>query len=498
MQETSNSSSAYSNEPMTSKWHTWAQEEAQHQKQVSHSPKIVHGRPSNMVEPTPSKSQPTLPTASQLKLLDNPTHCFCKKPAHREYTSEYGAILECASYGYEGPPLASYQDKYTCGFHVHETSWLQHQHQLKEGLTIQSDYPELRTCPLYNFTFCAVFHVTNHHDKTPPSVLPDCYCGHRVKFCATRHHMYFACPGQSNAAFKKCVWKLEAKDVAFTKPKHRLHTYISHEAYLQRLQLQEEGPHHPPPQQQQQQQQKSPTLSKSQHFNNLLDSLNATATRATGTITSPSSVQDEMISAEISPQQQQQQRLMHALIVPTAVLAKKQPSVSNSSSTSTVSTVSGTATTIPIHDGSPTMLKALHELEEYKTLNANLKAAIHRVKQEAQSRIGQVETRLATSVEQRERLQQEYETQMMRIRHVLEGELLMRISSQERLSTIELEVVHLLNEKEKAIQELEVYKESMRVKYGKEDEFNKCKVCFHRSIEYALIPCYHFGKFMCM
>lgn len=478
------SSSAHSqkNELMaTSKWHTWAQEEAQHQKTDSHSPKIVHIRPPQVH--APPKPQPVThvsiePTPEQLQIVSfDPPQCFCKKEAHRGYTLEYGPILECASYGYTEQDTESYKRKYTCGFHVHEASWNKHCNDLKNGLTIQSDYAELRSCPLYNFTFCAVFFTSNQHDKVPPTVLPNCFCGNPVQLREGNHQLYFACKGFLSDGSKRCSWKLDAKEVAFTKPKHRLHTFVDLDTYHQHLDKLANPP-------------TSPTFgptSKSQHQNDLLASLCAPKANEAVPPTTHEAM-SPMMSPIMSPTSLD--RVLapstarnNTLVVPTSVLAKKQPTVSCSSSTSTVSTASST-----------TIQKAFHELEEAKILNATLRAALQRTKNDAQARIKEVETKLTKCVERVATIQNEYKdkTQIMQVE--LQQEFILRLSSQERLSSIEIDVVHLMNEKERVTDEFEAFKESTKTKYGKEEEFNKCKVCFHRSIEYVLLPCFHFGK----
>lgn len=444
------SSSAHSHQnelPIaTSKWHTWAKEEIQLQKTESHSPKITHIRPPQIQAPPKIEPKVQQPTKEQLQIISvEPPHCFCKKEAHRCYTLEYGPILECASYGYHEHDIETYKRKYTCGFHVHEISWNKFRIDLKNGHTIQTDYPELRSCPLYNFTFCTIFYATNHFDKVPPAILPNCFCGHPVKLREGQHRIYFSCRTSSVEGAKKCSWKLDAREIAFTKPKHRLHTFVDLETYHNHLDNHIDS---------HVEKLKSPL--KSQHQNDLLATLSA--------------------KPNLNP--------TNNLIVPTSVLAKKRPSVSLSCSSSTSSTAS-----------SSTMNKAFYDLEEARILNSALRSSMMQTKQDAKLRIKEVESKLAQCMEAVAAIEMECKEKVIKMQLELQQEYLLRISSQERLSSIEINVVDLMNQKEKITEELVDFRESTRTKYGKEEEFNKCKVCFHRSIEYVLLPCFHFGEY---
>ncbi|GAA5801871.1 hypothetical protein HPULCUR_007327 [Helicostylum pulchrum] len=168
-------------------------------------------------------------TISQLEFLSsNPVRCYCNKSAHRNYTLEYGPILECASYG--NIKQDNYQVKYACGFHVHELSWLKLKQQMQSGSRISSHYSELRGCPLYNFTYQTVFNLENNFSRITPFMLPNCFCQIEVKLC-DEFPFYFSCQNRGEEGITRCAWYLEAKNVAFIKTKHSLHTYVSLEAY---------------------------------------------------------------------------------------------------------------------------------------------------------------------------------------------------------------------------------------------------------------------------
>lgn len=502
-------------EPAPSKWQTWAQEEVQQQKLTSVSPVVspkikdatipitttTTNRTFTLSQPTqqqlppvPKKtiSTPTVrdstkyaaPTLDQIDfVLLDPPHCFCNRPAHRSYTLEYGPILECATYG----PLE--QGKFICGFHVHEYSWQQFRNQVKQtGGTIESQYTELKSCALYNFSFCTLFHLSNPYDKVPPTVIPNCFCGLpvklREKYITDRKQLsiYFTCPNSSNEGVKKCSWYLDSKKVAFIKPSHRLHTLVDKEAYDANYLDQKNSL----AQEQQQQ-----LVSQSQHHSELLATLSAK---------SPTS----------------------HLVVPTSVLAnhKKQPvaSLSSSSSTSTSSTLSS-PTFHQHHAHHPAQLSLD---EEDGLLGTN----VSQIKKDAKARIQEVESQLFQYIERATQAESDtvkYQKKMNQLKSEVtqlstevthlttdmkhlttelnhlkvqyEREHILRINAQAGTSQAEVKNLELHAEIENIQDKFEQYRESVLIKYGKEEEYNKCKVCFHRNIEYVLTPCFHLGKF---
>lgn len=176
--------------------------------------------------------------------------CFCKRPVHRYYTLEYGPILECASYD-ETKPF--YNPRFICGFHVHEISWLRLFEQLNDGYSICSRYVELRTCPLFNFTYCALFKVQNDYRSIPVG-LPTCFCGKSIKMVYNqikdKHQerlqsivptsleskvvTNFICANRNVQGAPKCNWLNPADKSVFPKPKFQLHTQIDECTYNER------------------------------------------------------------------------------------------------------------------------------------------------------------------------------------------------------------------------------------------------------------------------
>jgi hypothetical protein len=204
------------------------------------------------------------PKKTDLISFFNPTiSCFCQKPANRYYTLEYGPILECASYNKSSP---HYNPKYMCGFHVHELSWIKLHVQMKQGYSVCSRYTELRACPLYNFTYCAMFKVKNDY-KTATVNIPTCFCGKPVKMvhdeervvsttaakpAKTRHHHHhqrrdieyetlyisnFICSNRTVAGAQKCNFLNSADKSVFPKPKVQLHKEVDYDKYTEQREL---------------------------------------------------------------------------------------------------------------------------------------------------------------------------------------------------------------------------------------------------------------------
>lgn len=96
------------------------------------------------------------------------------------------------------------------------------------------------------------------------------------------------------------------------------------------------------------------------------------------------------------------------------------------------------------------------------------------------------------SVFQKAKIEAEvYQKLAYRYKSEREEETILRLNTQERLSSIEVDVVEMIAEKEELLAKLSALPEQD----AQEDGLEKCKVCFSRTVEYALIPCFHFGIF---
>ncbi|KAI9485705.1 MAG: hypothetical protein EXX96DRAFT_604000 [Benjaminiella poitrasii] len=195
-----------------------------------------------------------LPTSEDLSYCTPHPHCFCKKPADYIFTLEYGPILQCANYSKSlvvttNQEINKEQQQGVCGFHIHQDSWTKFSEKLVNGHYICSEYMELRACPMYNFTFCALFGVNNDYRKEPPN-WPLCFCNkpvvayyQQVEPTANHHPpsayawannnwdskvcMKFICQNLYKDYERKCNWINEANNVLFDKPKFPLHREVS-------------------------------------------------------------------------------------------------------------------------------------------------------------------------------------------------------------------------------------------------------------------------------
>lgn len=508
------------------KWLSWVAEEArQEPEQRSHSRRT----PSSSVIPSCSTSSSTVTTVSAASpaspplqsqqnpnahnlaatnemldiVLPSPTQCFCRKQAHRVFTSEYGPILVCNHFGVDTATATNKAtSKYVCGFHVHEISWIKFCDTLRATNHVNIDYVELRSCPLYNFTFCAIFRTSNKFDMNPPIVLPKCFCHKPVimRINRTNHSISFACKNGDVNGAKKCSWILPAHQVAFPRPNFNIHNCISHEEYMNRKQetLTEKvlSPARP-----------SPTLPHSVNDQPTPPPMPAEGHQADllATLSRPSSNNNNTTAlgsiSESNIHQPKPTLAVKSLITPTCVMAKRptsQPVLSRSSSASSCSVV-----TSPVMSSETAALPASNNKIDEQQQLALLKYEVSKVRNEnsqLKSTINAMTTHFQDLTSKYDRLKgktTDLQTELHRSRNEHNEQSVLRINCQERLSKIELDVVHLMNDNEKLKEEVLVMLEE-KSKSGKDEELNKCRLCFTRNIEYCLIPCYHYGMFLFM
>ncbi|GAA5816620.1 hypothetical protein MFLAVUS_010150 [Mucor flavus] len=412
----------------SNRWQAWAQEESArlYVTDTHDSPNVIHASAPYTV---PSFSPPVTnnmqmrdiqsSTEQSELFLSDPPLCFCKQRSQLSYTLEYGPTFDCVSYNANS--LYRYGRETTCGFHVHKASWDRMKSYINAGYKIHADITDLRECPLYNYTFCNVFHLTNSYDKTPPHRFPDCYCGYPVEleekmngdFCS----FFFVCKNLYAQSGEKCTCHSDAKVVLFAKSEHMSHTYIDLETYRvhenKQRALLEQFEH--------------------QHRSNLLATLSSEST-----------------NSAYSP------------AVPASVLGTNQPFIPSSEATPVTSCVARN--------------KAFDKLQKEAL---SLQHSFSCIKQDIKQRINNFEICEPKHMTNKIYLQSKQE-------------IILRVNGQERLSNIEAGAVALAQKYVQQAKELELYKE----KYGGKNEHNKCKICYSRDIEYILVPCFHFGKYL--
>lgn len=438
------------------------------------------------------------PTKEQLDvILPNPVQCFCEKPAHRTFTSEYGPILVCNNFELD-PATTPHktQSKFVCGFHVHETSWTKFCDAIKGKNHVSVDYVELRSCPLYNFTFCTIFRISNKYDMNPPIILPNCFCHKPVTMRISRvdSSISFACKNGDVDGARKCSWVLPAHQVAFPRPTFHIHNTITHEDYMNKkhetLTAKKATPTPTPS--------PNPPISgppappAEGHQADLLATLSRTSSKNKSPDIPPLS--------ELNPKQPKPTG-MKSLIIPTCVMGKRpnpQPVLSTSSSASSCSLAaspvisSSDATIVPNTKTEEQQQNSDHEknvllkseLNLLRNENSHLKSTINTLTANLES--------LASKSDRLKTKTSDLQIELHRSKNEYSEQNILRINCQERLSKIELDVVHLMNDNEKLKEELHVIEDEM-AKSGKDEEVNKCRLCFTRNIEFCLIPCYHYG-----
>ncbi|KAI8091469.1 uncharacterized protein B0P05DRAFT_527681 [Gilbertella persicaria] len=484
----------FSNHPPARKeatqWASWVDKEVQ-----QHSDQTIDSLPEKLHRISPNASATTIPLHYQQQqqqnkgyyvipnkeqlaaILPEKTLCFCSKPAYRSYTLEYGPILECGNFANDptidsDPPIHRLQKQFVCGFHVHETSWKRVCDQIRQKNTVHSEYTELRTCPLYNFTYCTMFRLTNSFKMDTPTILPECFC-HRpvVMRIHPKEGVQFACKNSFVDGAPKCSWVLKASEVAFPRPKYRIHTFVDNDTYIQQKQHKVKEI-----------KKKSAEDYEREHKHELLAAL-------TG---SSHNIPEEKLcllnqkAINFNDLVLEEEKRQKALIVPTCVMAnKKAPrQLSTTTSTSSCSSASSAVTSsiqyfsadmeIIVKENADLKLDVTKNRRTIELLNASM------------DDIKQKNTKLKTEVS---RLQKD----MYRSQNEKEEETVLRMNCQERLTSIELDFVRLMNEKEKIQEELLLHIEEKKKLSGHEDDRTKCVLCFTQLIEYCLVPCYHYA-----
>lgn len=173
------------------------------------------------------------PTQAQIDFISSfPIQCFCNKPAQRKYTLEYGPILECASFDYTDNNDNDFRSHYICGFHIHERYWTSLVDNVKKDHNVNLQCILLRSCPCFNFTVCTIFKAMNTYNMSPPLLLPVCFCNRPVSWHVTdQGSVVFECKNRNVEGVGRCSWSLTSIDVAFPKPRFRLHSLINFDEY---------------------------------------------------------------------------------------------------------------------------------------------------------------------------------------------------------------------------------------------------------------------------
>ncbi|KAI8375238.1 hypothetical protein BD560DRAFT_350050 [Blakeslea trispora] len=470
---------------------------------VSFSPLASTRHTPSLTESKSKNRQAIMPTKDQLDIILPETPlCFCHKPAHRAYTLEYGPILECNSFNTaptaEPSELNRLRRKFVCGFHVHELSWNVFCDRIRQGHTIYAEHPELKTCSLYNFTYCAMFRVTNSYSVHPPIALPQCFCQRPVAMRVhPRDGLQLACKNSNIDGARKCSWVLKASDVAFPRPKFDLHTYVSHDYYVQQKQLilqdiRKEENEKKENEKKENEKKEERTDEKESHQQHKFDLLAALSASSTGSFFHPNTEEksrfepNEVIDFD-QLAMQEKERQQQTLIVPTCVMAKKPKSatptllsMSTSSSTSSASSVNNESFTL-----SSEYQSALKEIAELKQAIVNEQKTKNTVLEETKkikAEYNKIKLQLSREELLNYRLQSMKEEQGVLLRNC-----------QEKIQKMELSVIDIVNEKVILQEELSAMIEEKENSPSKEDDKHSCILCFTQPIEFCLIPCYHYA-----
>ncbi|KAI8990062.1 hypothetical protein BDB01DRAFT_833093 [Pilobolus umbonatus] len=196
-------------DPTAVDWHSFA---------TSESNKI----PEKDTTPTTPIRSPGVLSPDCIDKITIPPTCFCGKPAYASAVNSENTVYECNLMGRVG----KLRQLRVCGFHIHSKAWEIFRQQLMyEPRQLDIHHPELSQCPLFNYTFCTLFHVINSFEKDTLTV-PDCFCRHPVVIQQMMHRgqqrIAFTCKNHSLEGTRpRCSWFRFGEDV---------HFYIPHES----------------------------------------------------------------------------------------------------------------------------------------------------------------------------------------------------------------------------------------------------------------------------
>ncbi|ORZ02737.1 hypothetical protein BCR43DRAFT_482093 [Syncephalastrum racemosum] len=175
-------------------------------------------------------SFPACSIPRKLLALQDPPVCFCGKQAYRTQDVILGTVYDCHYTDNAAFPRGVRCSGMICGFHIHKEVYDQFRRQLQQGKDIDKQDPELTVCPYFNFTACALLGMTNTYAKRTPPVTK-CFCGLPMvlsepdNFSAT---LTFRCPNaKTPGARPKCSYKVRAEQVPFHRISHLPHSYYA-------------------------------------------------------------------------------------------------------------------------------------------------------------------------------------------------------------------------------------------------------------------------------
>ncbi|KAI8983605.1 hypothetical protein BDB01DRAFT_130942 [Pilobolus umbonatus] len=415
--------------------------------------------PSRTMKKTHTREKPkkAVHNTTLLKsVLSDTVFCFCDKPAHRVYTVNFGPVLECANYSLtdqNNTPL------YVCGFHVHELLWTECKKELEKGETLRSNYPDLKVCSLFNLIFCTVFRVDNDYVKTVHTN-PLCFCNKPTILRSAQtdngYRFSYSCRNKDGP---KCGWVLSVKQLVLPGPRTRIHQIMDERSYL--------------------------------NGESTVDRIPITTQRKEEEIgLKDLKITEDVVSTPRRPMDEHKLGLLNTLL--STLTTTKPYDIPNLNS-------------LCLNELPPAQkYDPLQNSHDYLSSIPSLENKLNR--SDLHTRVNSLEYELKGKGEELKKKEEEskafskmkvlYESSTKTIEklHKLiylqrlekDEEFVLRTNAQERLSTVEKEKLQMVNEKEKLLEEIEQMRELSVV-----DGNAKCKVCFNRSIEYALLPCFH-------
>jgi hypothetical protein len=391
------------------------------------------------------------PTQDELnELMPEPVNCFCNEKAHRLDLEEVGPVLVCHRW-------ASQQDPVMCGFHMHQDGWFQFRQELEAGLPLSLDYSGLKTCKHFNFSFCTYFFVQNSFPKLLDNG-PNCFCNKPV---IEQHYrtstgcfdLQLRCEMMYTNQ-KRCNFQVAARNVHFLKS--TCHPVVTEKRKEDRLRSKAKADGY---------QQKADSYWEEDKLNTCSSGDSSLSPKSQTTTISPTLSHPSLLQ-NINCQ---------------SVFRKK------TSSSTTAAETPFLSEPLHLHDILQQERAQPSTPPDWESEQQQIKVEIDRLQQEIDIQNRDME--YIGSMLKDDRLQLEcdkYQSENNQYRYSLEQCDQQRVTNQCKLTQLELQ---LAASKER---DDEDQREWARPK----GEDFKCKLCFNRYIEYALIPCYHLGKWI--
>ncbi|KAI8971071.1 hypothetical protein BDB01DRAFT_731072 [Pilobolus umbonatus] len=343
----------------------------------------------------------------------------------------------------------------------------------RKGENLCVDHPELKACPSFNLTFCSMFDVTNDYPKIPPTY-PLCFCKKPVRIIDTSEEdlrIYFGC--QNTVMDRpKCSWLMLGRDIAFPRQKHTIHQYVDEDTYFKnkqdKLDMIKKNRHLEQIQEavmKGEEKLKGTTEDKAKH------KMNTASNRVETTVNMLDKAENkkEMSTAGRETLDTHKLDLLFTLLKPPSTTTPQYYDMSSLTSLS---------------NQYPSTYKHAEDTTEISALKSEIEKISNQLK-EKDIQLKKM-TDLKRSLDRLSNENSKLQTEIYYIQSEKDDEMISRISCQERLSSIDLDIVELMTENEKLMAEIDTLKGVPTVNENLKCKVSYCHLCVSRLTECAI------------